>query len=231
MEEKYHDLIDRYVRNEMAQEERLAFEQQILNDEELRHEVDLTRRIKSSLSDRQNKLRITSELMHKKRNKTIRMVSIFSIAACVAIGFFVWYDTDNNIGNDASTLTAMVKDENKISVDSKEKAVEKVHQAIRKGNDKAVVEAVDEMERDRLIPDINNVKEMKLMSNRASEVNDSINIDPYELYWIKINSLLNLGDTLSAKKILVDYLEIEGRHQIDAMNLIKTINDDTQKRK
>ncbi len=228
MEDKYHDQIDRYVRNEMAQEEKVNFEQQMVNDENLQHEVDLTCRIKNSLSDRQNKLRITSELMRKKRNKTIRMVSIFSIAACVAIGIFVWYDIDNNIGNDASTLTAMVKNENKISVDSKEKAVEKVQQAIRKGNDKAVVEAVDEMERDRLIPDINNVKEMKLMSNRASEVNDSINIDPYELYWIKINSLLNLGDTLSAKKILVDYLEIEGRHKTEAENLIKRINVGTQ---
>lgn len=228
MEEKYHDQIDRYVRNEMTQEEKVNFEQQMVNDENLQHEVDLTCRIMNSFSDRQDKLRITSELMHKKRNKTIPMVSFFSIAACVAIGFFVWYDTDNNIGNDASTLTAMVKDENKISVDSKEKAVEKVQQAIRKGNDKAVVEAVDEMERDCLIPDINNVKEMKLMSNRASEVNDSINIDPYELYWIKINSLLNLGDTLSAKKILVDYLEIEGRHKTEAENLIKRINDGTQ---
>ena len=228
MEEKYHDQIDRYVRNEMTQEEKVNFEQQMVNDENLQHEVDLTCRIKNSLSDRQNKLRITSELMRKKRNKTIRMVSIFSIAACVVIGFFVWYNSEDIIVNDASTLTAMVKDENKICVDSKEKAVEKVQQAIRKGNDKAVVEAVDEMERDRLIPDINNVKEMKLMSNRASEVNDSINIDPYELYWIKINSLLNLGDTLSAKKILVDYLEIEGRHQIDAKNFLRKINDDTQ---
>lgn len=226
MEEKYHDLIDRYVRNEMAQKERLVFEQQILNDEELRHEVDLTRRIKSSLSDRQNKLRITSELMHKKRNKTIRMVSIFSIAACVAIGFFVWYDTDNNIGNDASTLTAMVKDENKISVDSKEKAVEKVQQAIKKGNDKAVVEAVDEMERDRLIPGISNVKEIRIMSNRTSEVNDSITIDAYELYWIKINSLINIGDTLNARKILVDYITIEGLHQKEAKRLLKKINCD-----
>ena len=226
MEEKYHDLIDRYVRNEMAQEERFAFEQQILNDEELRHEVDLTRRIKSSLSDRQKKLRITSELMHKKRNKTIRIISILSIAASVAIGIFLWYDTDNNIGNEASTLTAMVKDENKISVDSKEKAVEKVQQAIRKCNDKAVVEAVDEMERDRLIPGINNVKEIRIMSNRASEVNDSITIDAYELYWIKINSLINIGDTVSAKKILVDYLEIEGRHKTEAERLLKKMTDD-----
>ena len=226
MEEKYHDLIDRYVRNDMAQEEKVAFEQQMINDENLQHEVDLTCRIKNSLSDRQNKLRITSELMRKKRNKTIRMVSFFSIAACVAIGFFVWYDTDNNIGNDASTLTAMVKDENKISVDSKEKAVEKVQQAIRKGNNKAVVEAVDEMERDRLIPDINNVKEMKLMSNRASEVNDSITIDAYELYWIKINSLINIGDTLIARKILVEYITIEGQHQKEAKRLLKKINCD-----
>ena len=64
------------------------------------------------------------------------------------------------------------------------------------------------------------------MSNRVSEVNDSITIDAYELYWIKINSLLNLGDTLSAKKILVDYLEIEGRHKTEAERLLKKMTDD-----
>lgn len=222
MEEKYHDQIDRYVRNEMTQEEKVAFEQQMLNDVNLKSEVDLTRRIRSSLSDRRNKLRKTSELMHKKRNMTIRMVSIVSVAAIIAIGFFVWNDSENNIVNDSSSLTVMVSDEGKV----KEKAVAKVRQAINKGNDEAIVEAVDELERDRLIPSINNVKELKLMSNNVSEQNDSVTVDAYELYWIKINSLINIGDTLIARKNLVDYITIEGVHQKEAKRLLKKITCD-----
>lgn len=226
MEEKYNDQIDRYVRNEMTQEEKVAFEQQMLNDVNLQSEVDLTRRIRSSLSDRRNKLRKTSELMHKKRNMTIRMVSIFSIAAIIAIGFFVWNDSENNIVNDSSSLTAMASDEGKVCGATKEKVVAKVRQAINKGNDEAIVEAVDELERDRLIPSINNVKELKLMSNNVSEQNDSVTVDAYELYWIKINSLINIGDTLIARKILVEYITIEGQHQKEAKRLLKKINCD-----
>lgn len=226
MEEKYHDLIDRYVRNEMAQEDKVAFEQQMLNDVNLQSEVDLTRRIRSSLSDRRNKLRKTSELMHKKRNMTIRMLSIVSVAAIIAIGFFVWNDSENNIVNDSSSLKAMVSDEGKVCSATKEKAVAKVRQAINKGNDEAIVEAVDELERDRLIPSINNVKELKLMSNNVSEQNDSVTVDAYELYWIKINSLINIGDTLIARKNLVDYITIEGVHQKEAKRLLKKITCD-----
>ena len=60
MEEKYNDLIDRYLRNEMGREEKLDFEQQVLNNEQLKSELELTCRIKHRLADRQQKLRKTN---------------------------------------------------------------------------------------------------------------------------------------------------------------------------
>ena len=51
MDERNYELIDRYLRKEMSPEESLNFEQEALNNPELRKEVELTYRIKRSLTD------------------------------------------------------------------------------------------------------------------------------------------------------------------------------------
>lgn len=50
MDERINDKIDRYLRKEMSSEETLLFEQEILNDEELRKEVEVSILIRKSLA-------------------------------------------------------------------------------------------------------------------------------------------------------------------------------------
>ena len=45
MDERNFELIDKYLRREMTPEERLNFEQEALNNPELRRETELTYRI------------------------------------------------------------------------------------------------------------------------------------------------------------------------------------------
>lgn len=58
MDERINDKIDRYLRKEMSSEETLLFEQEILNDEDLRKEVEVSFLIRKSLVGRVEKLRI-----------------------------------------------------------------------------------------------------------------------------------------------------------------------------
>ena len=90
MEEKYNDLIDRYLRNEMGREEKLDFEQHVLNNEHLKSELELTCSIKHRLADRQQKLRKTTEWKRRSMKGYIYMGAVTSIAASLAIAFLVW---------------------------------------------------------------------------------------------------------------------------------------------
>ena len=67
MEEKHFELIDKYLRKEMSPEESLNFEQEALNNPELRKEIELTYRIKRSLTDRKQKLYKTAQWERKKK--------------------------------------------------------------------------------------------------------------------------------------------------------------------
>ena len=71
MDEITNDKIDRYLRKEMSSEETLLFEQEILNDEELRKEVEVSLLIRKSLSARADKLRIMNRWRNRRKNRII----------------------------------------------------------------------------------------------------------------------------------------------------------------
>lgn len=73
MDERIFDLIDKYLRKEMSPEESLNFEQDALNNPELRKEIELTYRIKRSLTDRQQKLHKTTQ-WERKKNIILRIM-------------------------------------------------------------------------------------------------------------------------------------------------------------
>ncbi len=74
MDEKYLELIDKYLRNEMPPKEKLNFEQEALNNPELRKEIELTYRIKRSLTDR--KQNFTKQLNGKERRNIVLRVTL-----------------------------------------------------------------------------------------------------------------------------------------------------------
>ena len=67
MNERINDKIDRYLRKEMSSEETLLFEQEILNDEEMRKEVEVSFLIRKSLAGREKKITNLESVEKKKK--------------------------------------------------------------------------------------------------------------------------------------------------------------------
>lgn len=55
------DIIDSYVRGDMTAEERLAFENEVQNNEELRDQLEYTQEVKCLVSSRQEKMRLLKQ--------------------------------------------------------------------------------------------------------------------------------------------------------------------------
>lgn len=89
MNEKYLELIDKYLRNEMSPKEKLNFEQEALNNLGLRKEIELTYRIKRSLTDRKQKLHKTAQWERKKKYRIACYAVIMSVAAMLIVGHFM----------------------------------------------------------------------------------------------------------------------------------------------
>ena len=69
MDERIQDRIDRYLRKEMSQEENINFEQEALNNDELRKDLGLSLLVRKSLARRQQKLNLTKRWKHRGKAK------------------------------------------------------------------------------------------------------------------------------------------------------------------
>lgn len=81
MNDSIQDRIDRYLRKEMTPEESLNFEQDTLNNDELRKELGLTLLVRKSLASRQLKLDMTAHWKKQRKVRIVNVVTITSIAA------------------------------------------------------------------------------------------------------------------------------------------------------
>ena len=227
MEEKYKDLIDRYLRNEMSREEKLDFEQQVLNNEQLKSELELTCRIKHRLADRQQKLRKTNEWKRRSMKGYIYMGAVTSIAASLAIAFLVWPASHHSLEEPSVEAIAMAPS----SAPTEEQAIVHVEEAtkkaranVKKGKDKEVIESVNELESRQFIPQVGQISEIKLMSATVeTQDRDTLLSNAYELYWMKIQSLLRTGKKAEAKTLLQEFSSIEGRYKEQVDSLLNTL--------
>ena len=227
MEEKYNDLIDRYLRNEMSREEKLDFEQQVLNNEQLKSELELTCRIKHRLADRQQKLRNTNEWKRRSMKGYIYMGAVTSIAASLAIAFLVWPASHHSLEEPSGEAIAMAPS----SAPTEEQAIAHVEEAtkkaranVKKGKDMEVIESVNELESRQFIPRVGQISEIKLMSATVdTQERDTLLSNAYELYWMKIQSLLRTGKKAEAKTLLQKFSSIEGRYKEQADSLLNTL--------
>lgn len=228
MDDIYADKIDRYLRGEMTGEESLLFEQEALNNSDLRKEIELTYLIKRSLIDRKNKLYATSYWEKKKRNRLIRFTAISSIAAVLVVGI-LFFHRSVDVGTSTNTdLVASVENENQIPVCvTSSKVMEQVKKSIKEGREEEAVVTINQLESEKKIPAVINISEMNMMSNtKASEEDNTFAKDAYELHWIKICSLIKIGRKDEAKKALESYVLLEGIYQEKADSLLKSLTDE-----
>ena len=223
MDERIQDRIDRYLRKEMSQEENINFEQEALNNDELRKELGLSLLVRKSLASRQQKLNLTNRWKHRGKAKLMSFVLITSIAALLVIGVVVLKPTNS------STLNKEMVAQNKASetlatIEKQEKVAETMKNVRNKTNDKEIVETIEELEKQNDIPTISDVSDAQYMSSKQQKDSNediNLNIKVYELYWMKIRSLLRMGRKEEALTLLKQFVLLEGSHKAQADSILK----------
>lgn len=226
MDERIYEQIDKYLRKEMTPEESLNFEQEALNNPELRKEIELTYRIKRSLIDRKEKLRKTAQWERKSKFKIASFATISSIAAMLVVGFFITKpalevpDTNGNL-----IASASIESPNDLK-EIRESAIVTVKKSISKGMEEEAIAEVNRLEEKNVIPTLNEISEGRfVMSNSmGSEDAEILSRDAYELHWLKIQSLLAIGQKAEAKEQLKSFIQIEGKYKATADSLLHTLN-------
>lgn len=225
MDERIQDRIDRYLRKEMSQEENINFEQEALNNDELRKDLGLSLLVRKSLASRQQKLNLTNRWKHRGKARLTSFVAITSIAALFVIGFIMLKPSDSI----TTSKEILAQNNNKETLSTKEKQ-EKVTEAMKtvrhKTDDKEIVETIEKLEEQNDIPTISEVSDAQYMSSKQQKENDesvNLKVEIYELHWMKIRSLLRMGKKEEALDLLKQFVNLEGSHKAQADSLLKEI--------
>lgn len=227
MDEKLHYQIDSYVRNEMTQDERIAFEQEALNDENLRREIALTMLIKKLLGDRKRKLMMIKGWKAKKRARVIKAVSVASIAAVAMLAIAVIRPDDAPVLSH-EVVAQQPKPAPTSDMEKQKKVSEAMTKVRQKGNDKEVVDMVDDLENGKDIPSVIEMQAAKFMNVKATDENKDehqLQMKAYELYWLKICSLIRMGKKDEAIALLKDFIKIKGTYQEQADSLLSEMTN------
>lgn len=224
MDERCYELIDKYLRKEMSPEESLNFEQEALNNPELRKEVELTYRIKRSLADRQRKLYKTSQWERKKKYSIARYTTIMSVAAMLIIGFFLSKPVNENASCVNHVASATIESPEILKEKSGE-AVVAVQKSFSEGNEKIAIAEVTKLEEQNVIPSLNDVSAGRYVMSHTMDSDDAdiLSKDAYELHWIKIQSLIAIGEKTEAKELLLSFVTVEGKYKAAADSLLRDI--------
>lgn len=227
MDEKLHYQIDSYVRNEMTQDERLAFEQEALNDENLRREIALTMLIKKLLGDRKRKLMMIKGWKAKKRARVIKAVSVASIAAVAMLAIAVIRPDDAPVLSH-EVVAQQPKPAPTSDMEKQKKVSEAMTKVRQKGNDKEVVDMVDDLENGKDIPSVIEMQAAKFLNVKTTDENmdeHQLQMKAYELYWLKICSLIRMGKKDEAIALLKDFIKIKGTYQEQADSLLSEMTN------
>ncbi len=223
MDERNFELIDKYLRREMTPEERLNFEQEALNNPELRRETELTYRIKRSLANRQQKLHRTAHCEIKKKYKIAGAATTASIAAVLAVGFFLTKPAQiTEVNSEIIAANTSVNAPETLKKKSEE-AIVTVKKSISEGKEEVAIAEVTKLEDENIIPTLSDISAGKFVVSQPMEVEDAdvLSKDAYELHWLKIRSLIAIGKKEEAIQLLMSFVQIEGIHKAAADSLLQ----------
>lgn len=206
------------------------FEQEVIDDDELHRELELTYSIKRSLTRRGQKLRQTAEWIHKRRRQHAYAIAFLSIAAILVVGLFVYrnWDTDNAkrqllaLKQQQDSIEKAAKSDSIIITHGREDYVALVKADIDHKSYKEGVARVEIMEHSNEIPTLEAMAgdADRGRTNTAASDSGFVSYDnAYELHWLKICSMAKLGETEYAVKSLRTFITLDGKykHQADSL--------------
>ncbi|MBO4964098.1 MAG: hypothetical protein J6C65_04050 [Prevotella sp.] len=213
--------IDKYLRKEMSSTEKIYFEQEILNNEELRKEVEVTFLLKKSLDDRQRKLLQVKRWTNKRRNLSLKILSVISVAAILVLAFII------NIPETKQHAVHGVVAKNEKVVRTQQKAqkvIQSMRHSMEKGNDSEAMQALDDWETS---PEKITMNQLTCDDSQAVVLSQSeketLKKDIYELQWLKICLLVKQGEKNEALSLLKSFVSMDGRYKENADSLLKSL--------
>lgn len=213
--------IDKYLRKEMSSTEKIYFEQEMLNNEELRKEVEVTFLLKKSLDDRQRKLLQVKRWTNKRRNLSLKILSVISVAAILVLAFII--NIPENQQYAANDVVA--KNEKVVRTQQKaQKVIQSMRHSMEKGNDSEAMQVLDDWEAS---PEKITMNQLTCDDSQAVVLSQSeketLKKDIYELQWLKICLLVKQGEKNEALSLLKSFVSMEGRYKENADSLLKSL--------
>lgn len=213
--------IDKYLRKEMSSTEKIYFEQEMLNNEELRKEVEVTFLLKKSLDDRQRKLLQVKRWTNKRRNLSLKILSVISVAAILILVFII------NIPETKQHAVHGVVAKNEKVVRTQQKAqkvIQSMRHSMENGNDNEAMQALDDWETspEKITMNLLTCDDSQAVILSQSE-KDILKKDIYELQWLKICLLVKQGEKKEVLTLLETFVNIEGRYKENADSLLKSL--------
>ena len=224
MDERNYELIDKYLRKEMSPEESLNFEQEALNNPELRKEVELTYRIKRSLADRQQKLQKTAQWERKRIYGIARYATLTSVAALLVAGFFLLKPAIES-GTSENMVASATIESPEILKEKSGEAIVSVQRSISEGNAETAIAEVTKLEEQNVIPTLDDVSAGRFLMSHTLDPEDVdiLSKDAYELHWLKIQSLITIGKKAEALELLKSFVTVDGKYKATADSLLNSM--------
>lgn len=240
MKEEILDKIDRYLRKEMTLEEAEAFEQELQKDASLREEVELTKDIIGSLTERQKKLERMKEWdehyfeyrggkvaikaregntvpaygtampCSKKRNRMSTWIVIIGVAACLIVGIFMIRPSYEPVISDAS---APLSNSYRGTFSTHE-----IQNLITEGKNEQALTLIDSLEESYKMEAMQYHGKDSLTDEEAYELQANA-LATYELEWLRIKALIGDKQYEKALSALDKYRMQEGDYQEKADSL------------
>lgn len=221
MDEITQQRIDRYLRKEMSPEESINFEQDVLNDENLRKELEVTFLLKKSLDARQQKLQQIKKWSNKRRQfLSLKILSAISVAAILTLIFFICKPNSQQ-----HTTQKLVAQNDKIvkTQQKAQKVIQSVKSSLEKGNDSEAMFTLNDWETS---PEKITMNKLTCDSQAVFLSQSDKNLlkqDLYELQWLKICLLIKQGNEKEAILLLKSYVNIEGNYREKADSILKSL--------
>ena len=234
MKLEIQDRIDLYVTGRMTEEERLAFEEDMSKDTELKEQTEFTLSVSKSLKRRNDKMermkgfkKDYEENADKHETPSVHVRNKFkffywasSIAAVLVVGFFIM--KSRNTTSDGMAFPVELAVENSRGGGE---ILNKIKQLIE---NKKCDEALTEIEKqwNEISNEIDKVKKDQTIGRDEKEYTiDSMNSDLESLNYLKAHALLRLGKIDEAKALLDDISNKEGAYKEKAESLYNKIQE------
>lgn len=212
------DKIDKYLTNEMSDNEMAIFESELSNDLKLNEDLEFVKSLKSELKDRNEKIRLIKGIKAKQKRNVSFAISTVSIAAAIVLGFII---VSPQLNTYSPQLDMGYYDSYRASGD-----ITNIASLINNKEYKTAMQAIEQEE-------ASIIQEIEVITQNSSE-NDSVRVkyelelaqkDQYEISWLKANALIGLKENQKAIEILNKLSQKSGAHKEDAVTLLKKIKE------